>query len=215
VGAHVGAVAVSMAKQIASVTAFEANPDTFKLLSCNKILNGLDNLEIHNLAASDKTERLRFVLNRHNSGGSKRYPIQPHPAYFHDNPKVVEVDAVALDQFLPNKTYSLVFMDIEGSEYFALKGMSTLLSRTKTLFVEFIPHHLQNVAAISPEEFGATLEPYFEYLYVPGLNSYVDRRNFGVLLRRMYDINLAQEQIVFTNSQGLSVIQTEIRRFTK
>jgi len=211
VGAHIGTVAVSLAKKCAHLTAFEANPTTYKFLQCNLILNGLKNIDAHNLAAADKSDRLRFVLSRHNSGGSKRFPVHADPMYFYDNPVVTEVDAVALDEFLPPNDYALIFMDIEGSEYFALKGMRKILAKSRALFVEFIPHHLKNVSAVTPEAFSALLEPFFDVLFVPGFNSYVDRANFSVMLRRMYDINMAQEQIVFLKRESLAAVRDELR----
>lgn len=206
VGAHVGAVVVGLARKCAHVTTFEANPKTYRLLACNLILNDIKNVTAHNFAASNKSERLRFVLNRHNSGGSKRFPIHSDPMYFYDQPEIVEVDAVALDSFLPGKDFSLVFMDIEGSEYFALQGMPNILRGAKALFVEFIPHHLRNVAAVSPEQFIEPLASHFDVLFIPGLKVYVEKENFAAMLRRMYDINMAQEQIVFLKREFLPQI---------
>ncbi len=203
VGAHVGAVVIGLARKCAHVTTFEANPNTFRLLACNLILNDVLNVKAHNLAASNKSERLRFVLSRHNSGGSKRFPVHADPMYFYDQPQIVEVDAVAIDEFLPASEFSLVFMDIEGSEYFALQGLRRILGRTKALFVEFIPHHLRNVAAITPEQFAELLTPYFDVLFIPDLKAFVERENFSAMLRRMYDINMAQEQIVFLKREYL------------
>lgn len=206
VGAHVGAVVVGLARKCAHVTTFEANPKTYRLLACNLILNDIKNVTAHNFAASDKSERLRFVLNRHNSGGSKRFPIHSDPMYFYDQPEIVEVEAVALDGFLPEKDFSLVFMDIEGSEYFALQGMPNILRRAKALFVEFIPHHLRNVAAVTPEQFAEPLAAHFDALFIPGLKVYVEQENFAAMLRRMYDLNMAQEQIVFLKREFLPLI---------
>lgn len=203
VGAHVGAVVVGLAKKCAHVTTFEANPKTYRLLACNLILNDAQNVKAYNLAASSKSERLRFVLSRHNSGGSKRFPIHSDPMYFYDQPEIVEVEAVALDEFLPGKEYSLVFMDIEGSEYFALQGMPSILGRAKALFVEFIPHHLRNVAAVTPEQFAELLTPHFDALFIPGIKAFVERENFAAMLRRMYDINMVQEQIIFLKREYL------------
>lgn len=48
--------------------------------------------------------------------------------YFYDSPKTVLVPAYALDEHLHGQNFSFVLMDIEGSEYFALKGMHTIVS---------------------------------------------------------------------------------------
>lgn len=198
VGSHVGTIAIPLARSCAHVTAIEANPFTYKLLRCNVMLNDIENIDTHNFAASDKAEKIRFVMSTINSGGSKRYPVVTDRMYFYDNPEVVEVDAFSLDEKLERRDYALIFMDIEGSEYFALKGMSGILSNARTLFVEFIPHHLSNVANVTPEEFSEMIEPYFNRVFIPGLNVHVVRDNFKAILRRLFDLNYAQEQIVFT-----------------
>ncbi|HLA35699.1 MAG TPA: FkbM family methyltransferase [Rhodocyclaceae bacterium] len=198
VGSHVGTIAIPLARNCKHVTAIEANPFTYKLLQCNVILNDVKNISTYNFAASDKAEKIRFVMSTVNSGGSKRYPVVSDQMYFYDNPEVVEVDAFSLDKKLARQDYALVFMDIEGSEYFALKGMSNILKKARTLFVEFIPHHLSNVANVTPEDFAAMIEPYFNLVFIPGLNIHVAKENFRAILRRLFDANYEQEQIVFT-----------------
>jgi FkbM family methyltransferase len=202
VGAHVGTIAVSLARYCQKLVAIEANPETYRYLQCNLILNQTKNVEALNFAASDKQQNLRFVMNTHNSGGSKRVPVIAHPMYFHDNPQIVDVDAFSLDERFPQRYFSLVFMDIEGSEYFALIGMPSILRNARALFIEFLPHHLQNVAAVSPEDFAAQIAPHFDLLYVPGMNVWVEKENFSAMLRRMFDINYAQEQIVFLKQKA-------------
>ncbi len=197
VGAHIGAIAIPLARQCHGVVAIEANPETYKYLQCNVILSEARNVEVLNFAASDSRQKIKFVLSRHNSGGSKRYPLIEHPAYFYDQPQVIEVEAYSLDKKLSKTRYAIVFMDIEGSEYFALKGMQRILKSAEVLFVEFLPHHLKNVAGVEPEEFASTITPHFDSLYVPGLKAVVAKENFALMLRKMFDMNYAQEQIVF------------------
>jgi FkbM family methyltransferase len=152
IGAHIGALAIPLSRHCRRVTAIEANPDTFKLLESNILLNKASNIEALNTAASDKTETLQFVMNRANSGGSKRMPKIKHNFYFSDSPQVVDVQAVSLDELLGPRHFDLVIMDIEGSEYFALKGMQKILQSANSLFIEFLPHHLKNVAGVTVTE---------------------------------------------------------------
>src|SRR5690606_2162422 len=53
VGAHLGALLGRLARACRSVVAYEANPATFKLLTVNLKLNGIDNCTAHNLAAGE------------------------------------------------------------------------------------------------------------------------------------------------------------------
>ena len=131
VGAHIGALAIPLAKQCLQVVAIEANPNNFALLQTNIKLNNLTNITAHNIAASTKSETIQFQLNTVNSGGSKRVPVNNHYIYTYDNPKVIDVDAYSLDEYLDHDEFDLVLIDIEGSEYFAMEGMSNILSKQK------------------------------------------------------------------------------------
>lgn len=148
-GGHIGTICIPISKIAKEVVVFEANPNTFELLKTNLVLNGCNNVSAYNMAVDDSFGLLDFVLNTTNSGGSKRLPNVYSHIYFQDNPSVVKVPKVALDDFLTGKSFDIIFMDIEGSEYFAMKGMKRLLSSASVLFMEFIPHHIRNVAAIS------------------------------------------------------------------
>jgi FkbM family methyltransferase len=198
VGSHVGTIAISLARRCSHVTAIEANPWTFNLLQCNIILNNVRNIDAIHLAANDKKETLKFVMNTQNSGGSKRLPIVRDPAYFYDNPAIVDVEADSLDVRLAGRQYALVFMDIEGSEYFALKGMQNILRTARTLIVEFLPHHLLNVAGITPEEFVEPLLPHFNKLFVPSLNRCSEKQEFAHALRFMYAAGHNETGLIFT-----------------
>ena len=81
--------------------------------------------------------------------------------YEYDNPKSIQLDSVVLDEYLEDNKFDLVLIDIEGSEYFAMKGMQKILSGCNTLVVEFLPHHLENVAGVSVEQFFSVLPNHF------------------------------------------------------
>ena len=197
IGAHIGALVVPIAKRCRNVVAIEANPDTFALLKINLSLNGLNNVRAYNIAASDKAETIDFVSSRNNSGGAKRMPKVRAFEYFYDLPETISVQAFALDEHLKGEQFSLVFMDIEGSEYFALSGMPNILRNARTLFVEYLPHHLRNVSGISPKDFVRLIEPYFETLLVPSKDIQVDKSNFLSTLQSMFDNEQGDDGLVF------------------
>ena len=146
VGAHIGTLAIPLSRVCREVIAVEANPATFELLTMNIALNGAKNCQAIQLAASDKEEMLPFVLNRVNSGGSKRLPKIDKFMYRYDHPETVQVRANSLDHQFADRSFRVVVMDIEGSEYLALRGMQDILAHCEVLMVEFLPHHLRNVA---------------------------------------------------------------------
>ncbi|ARQ02270.1 hypothetical protein CAK95_26585 [Pseudorhodoplanes sinuspersici] len=198
VGTHVGAMVIPFAKRCKAVAAIEANPDTFALLEMNLRLNDAHNVQAYNIAASDKAETIDFVSSRTNSGGAKRMPKVRDFRYFYDSPETIAVPAYPLDEYLKDQTFSLVFMDIEGSEYFALKGMQNILAKAQTLSVEFIPHHLRNVSGIGPRDFLDLIAPHFEHLLIPTLNTRVTKDGFLPALQKMFDQDQVDDGLIFT-----------------
>ena len=196
VGAHIGAIAIPLSRMCRELIAVEANPATYELLRLNVALNERDNMRIIHAAANDANGTIEFVMNTHNSGGSKRMPKFRDEIYFYDNPAVATVPARRLDDILDH-AFDLVFMDIEGSEYVAFLGMPRLLARAKTLIVEFLPHHLSRVAGITVDDFLAPLTPNFDQLTIPTTRRVVDRNEFERALQDMYERNQEDPAIVF------------------
>lgn len=164
IGTHVGTLLVPIAKKVKTVVGFEANEDTFWFIKANLCLNKISNATIFNKAVGDVAKKVTFYKNTVNTGGSKIKPIKDSILYNYDNPKQVEVDMVALDTFISEQSLtppSGIIMDIEGAEYFALKGMQATLAKVRFLYVEFVPHHLQNVSNTSVEKFLKTMTPHF------------------------------------------------------
>jgi FkbM family methyltransferase len=196
VGAHIGTIAIPISNICNEVIAIEANPNTYKLLEINIKLNAVANCRPINIAASDKEENIEFLLNRINSGGSKRIPKIRKYMYYYDNPEKITVHAVALDDYLEENQFDLVVMDIEGSEYFALKGMRRILENSKVLAVEFLPHHLRNISGVTVKQFLSVL-PNYQFLTIPSTGVKVDSTRFLSTLNEMYDHELEDEGIIF------------------
>jgi FkbM family methyltransferase len=199
-GAHIGAVAVPLSKMVKNLTVFEANPRTYELLGTNLKLNDCANVEAFNLAANDVDTQIRFVLNTINSGGSKRYPVHKDEVYFYDDPDVILKQAVRLDDFLQGKQYDVIFMDIEGSEYFAMKGMPRLMAAARIVFVEFLPHHLSRVAGISIDQFLECLT-HFETMISPVVPAAYHGADIGARLREMFDAGAGDEGLIFSKDR--------------
>jgi FkbM family methyltransferase len=197
VGAHLGALVIPVAKLCEHVVAIEANPATYGFLVHNIGLNSISNCAPINIAASDKEENINFIVSRANSGGSKRTPRSKDYIYYYDNPEEISVKAVSLDQHLEAKDFDIVVMDIEGSEYFALKGMQEILSKCKMLVVEFLPHHLRNVSSVTVEQFLSVIAPHFSKLTIPSKNQTIDTPDFIAYLSRMYESEEGDDGIIF------------------
>jgi len=198
VGSHVGVIAIPVARRVQAATAIEANPRNYELLQLNIFMNRVSNLKAINVAAAEKNGSIDFILSKDNSGGSKRVPVHRKYMYYYDHPEVIEVPARRLDDELAGEQFDVVFMDIEGSEYFALQGMERLLEKVRTLFVEFVPHHLRNVSAVTPEQFAQLLGRHFPHLYIPGHGKDYQGEAITGILRTLYDRNQVEDQIIFS-----------------
>ena len=199
VGAHIGSLAIPIAKMCSEVVAIEANPNNFKLLQTNIEMNNMSNITTHNIAASEREETIQFQLNTVNSGGSKRVPINNHYMYTYDNPKIIDVSAYSLDTYLTNNYFDLVLIDIEGSEYFAMQGMTNILSKTKTLIVEFLPHHIINVAGVKLTNFLENIPKHLTKLTIPSKNCTYSINEGFVVLQQMFDSGQGDDGIIFHN----------------
>jgi FkbM family methyltransferase len=186
IGAHIGALAIPLSRHCRRLVAIEANPRTYKHLERNIALNGCHNITSYNIAANDKPGTIKFLMNTENSGGSKRMPASLQPGYICDDPEITEIDAVPLDTLLEKREFELILMDIEGSEYFALKGMQRILERSQALSVEFLPHALAFVAAVAVDDFSATILSHFDCMYVPADHGIVPQHAILDTLRNMY-----------------------------
>ena len=200
VGTHIGALAIPLSKHCREITAIEANPNTFELLEINLHLNHAKNIIPHNIFANESHEKVEFLLNTVNSGGSKRKPKKSSFLYDFDNPEIIELESHKLDDYLPDHDYDLVLLDIEGSEYFAMKGMKNILSNCKTLVVEFLPHHLKNVADIDVETFLSVLPGHFTKFNLPNNQQKHNISEVKTVLQKMYDANIGEDGIIFTSN---------------
>ena len=201
VGAHVGALTIPLARGCRSVLALEPNPDSFSLLQMNLWLNGTFNCRALPLAANDRAGALRFLLNRTNSGGSKRAPLVDDGRYRHDRPREVSVHAVRLDDELPGECADVVLMDIEGSELFALRGMPQLLASCRCLVVEFLPHHLQQVAGTTPGELLSAIPAQLRWLWIPSTDQHMPRDQAQATLEAMMLRGQGDDGLVFSRDR--------------
>lgn len=197
VGAHIGALAIPLAKHCKHMDVVEANPDTQKFLKINLIINECDNVTLHCFAASDRVEKIEFLKNRDNSGGSKRKPSTNCIEYTYDNPEIITINAYPLDDFISDKIYDIIIMDIEGSEYFALNGMYNVLKKANALAIEFLPRHLRDVSGVTGAQFAALLKPHFNWLAIPGVPTLIPQSAFENALQHLYENNQSANAIYF------------------
>lgn len=207
VGTHIGALLVPLAKVCKEVIGYEANPETFGYVCTNVQLNNLSNVRIFNFAVGDTARKIEFYQNRSNSGGSKIKPQTDKYYYNYDSPKTIEVSMVSLDAHIEGAqlpTPQGIIMDIEGAEFFALKGMPQTLARTRFLYIEYVPHHLENVSGVSNKEFFDLILPFFKAVrfmrhHDGGIDLTSDTQSFHKIINSMYE-NGASDDLLFMNT---------------
>jgi FkbM family methyltransferase len=152
VGGHIGGLAIPLSKSVRSIDVVEASPVNYQLLVANVALAGTLNIACHHWAASEGEGQLKFLVSSENSGGSKRSPAYLKEQYQYDKPECITVPSYALDNKFLNQ-FEIILMDIEGSEFSAMKGGENLISNCRMFIFEFIPDHIRNVAGITLTEF--------------------------------------------------------------
>ncbi len=146
IGANVGAyslVASRLVGKSGKVIAFEPGSKSFLRLLKNISLNGLTNIIPERMAVIDKsTQTDLFISGSQNLGMSS--------IYHHDSETGIteKVEAVSLDDYVEKKGISrigLIKIDIEGSEFLALKGMQKVLTDMRPkILVELKEETLKN-----------------------------------------------------------------------
>ena len=81
-----------------------------------------------------------------------------------------------------------------------MKGMKDILSNCKTLVVEFLPHHLKNVADIDVETFLSVLPGHFTKFELPNNKQEQNISEVKTVLQKMYDSNIGEDGIIFTSN---------------
>lgn len=133
IGAHIGKHTIYVAKKhpFVKVLSFEPDPETYKLLKENIVLNGLDNVNALNMACSDISQDVTL------------WKSKEHPATnsieeeIHDSSPII-VHSNKLDNLL--KTFdniALIKIDAEGAEERIIKGaMQILLAQKPKIIFE-------------------------------------------------------------------------------
>ena len=149
VGANQGLYTLTLAHQASQgrVYAFEPDPQLFAALSKNIQQNRVENVQLFNVAAASKASKLLLRPGQFNRGDNRIVQAGP------DRSSGVEVDAMLLDDAIPDRRLDLLKIDVQGFEVEVLRGAEQLLSANPglLLLLEFWPHGLR-LAGSRPEE---------------------------------------------------------------
>ena len=121
--------------------------------------------------------------------------------YYYDRPAEIKIQAYSLDEYFPKRDFDVIIMDIEGSEYFALKGMQRILSNSQVLAVEFLPHHLKNVSGVTADEFVNVVQSHFTTLSIPSQKRLVTSSDILSTFSDMYKRNHEEDLVFFLKNR--------------
>ena len=149
VGANVGTIGILAISQLhfKRCIAFEPDPNNFKLLQANVVLNGLnEKFDLRKEALSNTNIGvLSFELSENNFG-DHRVQVQKIPGILNEeNREIISVPVNTLDHVLKNYNLNdcLLFMDTQGHEGNVLSGATRLIKAKVPIVTEFWPYGLK------------------------------------------------------------------------
>ena len=175
IGANVGAYSLIASKFVGrtgKVIAFEPASKCFLRLSKNISMNGLTNIIPERKVVLDKNTQIElFISNKNNMGMSS--------IYHHSKESGIseKVEAVSLDEYVEKKSIahiSLIKIDIEGSEMFALRGMRKIIEK-------FRPRILIELKEETLADSGYRVKDIEQYLFNSGYEKYIIDEQGNVL----------------------------------
>lgn len=138
VGAHIGWYSLLIAKSFleATIYAFEPVRSTFEYLKKNVELNNIKNIRVYNLGFSDKAGSITFYVNPSAPGNASYVNLNPSGEI-----EKVTCRIERIDDFVGKhkKKISCIKCDVEGAEFFVLKGAEeTLKTQKPIIFTEML-----------------------------------------------------------------------------
>ena len=152
IGANIGITTVAVAKKVGrtgKLYSFEPVPEYSNILKKNLSSNGLENVEIYELAVTDQVGRDYFYQKGLSSG-----------IVFEEGAKKFKVSTTTIDRFLSEEKIEridLINMDCEGSELLVLEGARESLWKNKVKIFCEIHHDFL-------KQLGQSIEDIVEYL---------------------------------------------------
>jgi FkbM family methyltransferase len=151
IGANIGFYAELLSNTVGvngKVHCFE--PDTTNFNYLKKRCSNFKNVSINNKAVSDKTGVLKIYTSKQLNVDHRTYKPD-------DYDQEIDIDAIAIDDYLNGQLVNFIKMDIQGFEMSAVKGMhKTLESPDLKMLSEFWPYGMRKA--------GTSVLDYFQYL---------------------------------------------------
>lgn len=140
VGANIGSILIPALQRglVESAIAIEPHPGNATLLRSNLELNTLSpKVDLVQAAASATSGDVMHLAESNHDGGQHQIAGTG-----------VTVVSVRIDDVVPDPTNSLLWLDIEGHEGFALSGATAVLAQRAAVVAEFNPRYLRTAGGL-------------------------------------------------------------------
>ena len=166
------------------VFAFEPEPNNFNLLKKNVRKNSYYNAILENMALSNSNGKIKLYLAKQNTGGHRIYPSKVVSKDF------VDVNMMTLDEYFKNdplvEKITFIKMDVEGSEWGVLQGMTSLLKKNHKLkiLLEFDLNQIKDFGANPRDIINFLHEEHFKFSYVDEKEKQIKNIDFNFLIQK-------------------------------
>lgn len=159
IGSNIGYYALLASRYTKKVYAFEPDPRNFPGLKKNIELNNCINIEPYNLAVSDRESEIDFLIDSEYCNRSRIATSTQK----NQKAQTIKVKAISVDDFVSKKginSVDVIRSDVEGYEYFIIKGAKKTIKKHKPkMFLEIHPQLIREYGG-DVEEFLNTLKDY-------------------------------------------------------
>jgi FkbM family methyltransferase len=148
VGANIGHVSLPLLLDgsLSRAVLCEPHPTNFRLLTCNVVLNGLQQkVELFNTAVAAKSMQLTMELSEDNFGDHRIKVSDADGLYDENQRKSISVHAEALDSLIGDLAQlpdCLIWIDVQGYEAEVLSGARAVIAVSPAVVFEFWPYGL-------------------------------------------------------------------------
>jgi FkbM family methyltransferase len=139
VGANIGSICIPAVKRryVTRSIAIEPDRENVRLLRINSLLNEVEeSIDVHRAAVGDRTGRVMMSRNSNNSGDHR---VVSGSSRASSGVSMVELDSFA-DQI--NLSNTILWIDIQGHEGFAIKGAQRFVNAAVPIVLEFTKQDL-------------------------------------------------------------------------